>query len=284
MDSSSTGLGVAKDATGPTGKDFVRWPGLILTLACCLAVAIALIYSLVQVWPPPVSPGDAAPPAPLPDVHILGWSLTLSLDGRLFFVVAVAGAIGGILHALQSLSWYAGNRTLRRSWVVLYSVMPVSGAIAGVIFYIVLRAGLLTASASTSDASPFGFAAVAALVGLFLAQALEKLQDVFSTLFTPAPKGDNYTPAAADASKVTGFSPERGSVGEEVVIIGTGLAAAHAVRFNGILAPPVSVTANRISVRVPEGATTGPVVVETPDVTITCPGQFNVTSAPGVAS
>ncbi len=97
---------------------------------------------------------------------------------------------------------------------------------------VVLRAGLLSASASTCDASPLGFAAVAALVGLFLAQALEKLQDVFSTLFTAASKGDNYTPAAAAPAKVTGFSPNRGSVGEEVVSIGTDLGAAHAGRFN----------------------------------------------------
>jgi hypothetical protein len=245
-------------------------------LLCCLVVAVALVYFLMQVWPPSVAAGATGAANQLPNVQIFGLTFALSLDSRLFAIVALAGAIGGMLHALQSLTWYAGNRTLRRSWVLMYCVMPVSGALAGVIFYIVLRAGLLSTSATTSDASPFGFAAVAALVGLFLAEALEKLKSVFTTLFAAAPIGGNHTPAAADTVRVTGFTPASGRVGDEVIIVGTGLSAASIVRFNDTPAPPVSVAANRISVRVPGAATTGPVRVETPDVTVDCPGQFTV--------
>ena len=59
------------------------------------------------------------------------------------------------------------------------------------------RAGLFSSSTSTSDASPFGFAAIAALVGLFSEQAVEKLRQIARQVFTEAPK---YQPDHFDAA------------------------------------------------------------------------------------
>lgn len=58
-----------------------------------------------------------------------------------------------------------------------------------VIFYLVLRGGLLSAGASASDISPYGFAAVAGLVGMFSKQATDKLEEVFSNLFQVGGEG-----------------------------------------------------------------------------------------------
>jgi hypothetical protein len=51
---------------------------------------------------------------------------------------------------------------------------------------VILRAGLFSPSTEVDQASPFGFAAVAALVGLFSEQAMEKLRDLAGQVFTPA--------------------------------------------------------------------------------------------------
>jgi hypothetical protein len=92
-------------------------------------------------------------------------------------VVALAGALGASLHSLRSASRYIGERYLFRSWLPFYVLLPFVGAILSTIVYLVLRAGLITGGSASQD--PFGFAAVAALVGLFSSQAAEKLKEVF---------------------------------------------------------------------------------------------------------
>jgi hypothetical protein len=54
--------------------------------------------------------------------------------------------------------------------------------------YLVFRGGLFSTSTSATDANPYGFAAVAALVGLFSEQAIEKLRHIAKEMFAEAPK------------------------------------------------------------------------------------------------
>ncbi|TGE05326.1 FG-GAP-like repeat-containing protein [Hymenobacter fodinae] len=66
---------------------------------------------------------------------------------------------------------------------------------------------------------------------------------------------------------ITSVSPASGAVGESVVISGTYFLGATKVTFNGVENPAFQVLApagNEILVKVPPGATTGPVVVTTP--------------------
>ena len=51
-----------------------------------------------------------------------------------------------------------------------------------VVVYLVLRGGFLT-GVSSSNLNPYGFVAMAALVGLFSKQATNKLDELFSTMF-----------------------------------------------------------------------------------------------------
>ena len=76
-------------------------------------------------------------------------------------------------------------------------------------FYVILRAGLFSPSSSIDQASPFGFSAVAALVGLFSEQAMEKLRDVAANIFTrTTPLTDHFEattePAGRDRGKGAG--------------------------------------------------------------------------------
>ena len=156
-------------------------------LACIVLSLLALtVYALVAIWPP--SPGPVATSS-----HVLGLRLVLGRDQRLFIIVALAGGLGGLIHSGRSLYEYTGSRTLRRSWLLMYLSLPFIGSALAVVFYVILRGGLITGS--SVQANFFGFAAVAALVGLFSPEAMEKLKQVFSTILAPAQQGRDRLPA-----------------------------------------------------------------------------------------
>jgi hypothetical protein len=80
-----------------------------------------------------------------------------------------------------------GNRHLVWSWVPFNLLLPVVGALAGTVFYLVLQAGLFSPSTSVDQASPF--AAISVLAGLFSQQAFEKLRLIARDVFTDEPRG-----------------------------------------------------------------------------------------------
>ena len=272
----------------------IRAAGITGTL---LAVAAVLVlYLLVAVWPPapppPVAvvtttptttPGapETTPPttiavasAPNEPVQVFGWSVLLEREARLFLVVTLAGALGGLVYALRSLAWYTGNRNLKYSWMLTYPLQPVVGAALATITYVVARGGLIvvTTQSSSDTVNPFGFAAIGGLVGLFSSQAAEWLKRIFEQVFTAAPKGKDA------AVEVTAFDPVEGPAGTLVAIQGTGFTGVQTVTFGGgVEVTSVTQAADtELQVTVPEGATTGPITVTTPSGTGTSTGAFTV--------
>jgi hypothetical protein len=272
--------------------------GTLLALATLL-----VIYLLVQVWPPAPPPslsgaGAPAPPttavtgtttpggqapattvvvqaAPNPPVRLFGAEVQVEREARLFIVVALAGALGGLLYALRSLTWYAGNRNLKYSWMMTYYLQPIVGAAMATITYVVLRGGLVvvTTQASPDVVNPFGFAAFGALVGLFSSQAAEWLKRIFEQVFTPAMKGKD----PAIEVRITDVQPPQAAVGTEVVISGIGLADTQRVTFGGVEAANLrKVSATELRVTVPDGAVTGLVTVHSPAGTADSPRPFTV--------
>src|SRR4029450_11629257 len=168
------------------GQGRVGPVGIVLTAAVLLSLTLVLLYGFIQFWPPaPAATTGAAstttstmtaggqPAAGTTgqageesSVRFFGATLNLSQEGQLFVIVLLAGALGGMVHTLRSLYWYVGNRNLRYSWLLMYATLPITGAALALIAYVVLRGGLTTTFASSQDISPFGMAAVAALVGL----------------------------------------------------------------------------------------------------------------------
>ena len=80
----------------------------------------------------------------------------------------------------------------------MYILLPFVGASLGLVFYLVIRAGFFPPQASVDQTSPFGFAALAGLVGLFSQQAVLKLKDVAETLLTKAEQGEDFKPQTTD--------------------------------------------------------------------------------------
>ena len=60
---------------------------------------------------------------------------------------------------------------------------------------------------------------------------------------------------------ITAFNPASGGAGREITITGTDFGATPTVKFNGITAEIVSSSASQIIAKVPQNATTGPIVV-----------------------
>jgi len=74
---------------------------------------------------------------------------------------------------------------------------------------------------------------------------------------------------------VSSFSPATGAVGTSVVITGTGFTNVSGVQFNGVSASDFSTDSDtRVTATVPTGATSGPIIVVTPDGDVTSGTSF----------
>ena len=193
------------------------WIGLVAIYLVLISVTV--LYGLLKLWPHPTPSGEpradsqaastaspGASPSPavaptttppsngrtaLPDpetIYFFGGRFHASIyaETRLLLIVMLAGALGSLMHSLRSLYWYTGNRKMVWSWAAFYVLLPFTGAILAVIFYFVVRGGFFSPQASFENTSPFGFAALAALVGLFSPQATLKLKEIAETIFHQA--------------------------------------------------------------------------------------------------
>jgi hypothetical protein len=175
--------------SGPGGTA-VGLLGVIAITGYLVLLALLLIYAIIQFWPPS---GEVETMEP---ITFLGLAFSLPDEIRLFYIVAMAGAVGGLIHALRSLYWYTGNRALVWSWLSMYILLPFVGSALGLVFYLVIRGGFFSTQASVEETSPFGFAALAALVGMFSEQAVRKLKEVAETLLSkPAEGKDSERPS-----------------------------------------------------------------------------------------
>jgi hypothetical protein len=260
-------------AESPVGKEHAKTRDVFLVVVVTLLVTLLLIYLLIAMWPTAQTAGQTASrPAGTGTVRLFGRTVRVSLETRLFVIVAVAGALGALIHSLRSLYWYVGNRALRRSWLLMYAALPFVGAVLGLVVYLVLRGGLTSSVAQSADINPYGMAAVAALVGMFSQETSEKLRMVFATLLAPAEAGRDQ----ALPPRVVAVIPTEGPAGTVVTIQGTGLASALMVAFGRGETQAEIVSTNEIRARVPADGTTGFPVVRTPTGPITSPMEFRV--------
>lgn len=101
-------------------------------------------------------------------------------------IVAIFAA--GVGSSLSSILAYLRHACERRDFELYYApwyiARPIMGMLLGLIFYFVLRGGLLaTITSGTTELDNWAIAAFASLVGMFSKDAIEKLREVFHTLF-----------------------------------------------------------------------------------------------------
>jgi hypothetical protein len=154
-------------------------------------------------------------------------------EQSLFIIVLLAGALGGALHALNSLVGFLGNKQFEGNWGWWYFVRaPIGAGLAAAVF-VAVRAGFMTSSVSNNDLNYFGFVALALLTGFFNRNATAKLIKVAEALFTAAPpEGGPLKPAIA-ITKLTPAATPPLTTPQAVEITGSGFANDAVVTVDG---------------------------------------------------
>jgi hypothetical protein len=201
------------DPAAQTGPGRVA---IVVLVTIGFAVVPLLLYSLWELWPTQAIIAAKAPTS----VHWLGVSRNVSTEIRFFAIVAIAGALGGVMHSSRSLVWYVGRQGLKWHWVPFYVVTVVLGAGLAEVFYLLVRGGLFGGQATPTDVNPYGVAAIAALVGLFTEQALEMLKKVAAEVLSPP--ADAHASAAHAPPAASGDESDVSEQAGQVLTVTTG--------------------------------------------------------------
>lgn len=160
----------------------------------------------------------------------------LVLDqGELILAVMLAGGIGSYIHGVNSFVTYVGNRSFLNSWMPWYFLRPFMGVGMAVIFYVVVRGGVLVMSGGESKVDPYAMMTVAALAGMFSKQASDKLAEVFDTLFRSRADAERGDKLEKPELKLATLTPDQVTAGASETVItatGTGFAKEAVVRFD----------------------------------------------------
>ena len=159
----------------------------------------------------------------------------LVLDqGQLLLAVMLAGGLGSYIHGVNSFVTYVGNRSFLNSWMPWYALRPFMGVAMAVIFYVVVRGGVLVMSGGVGAVDPYAMMTVAALAGMFSKQASDKLAEVFDTMFrsrADAERADKL-PAALKLTAITPAQVTAGTTETVITATGTGFAPDAVVKFD----------------------------------------------------
>lgn len=162
----------------------------------------------------------------------------LVLDqGELILAVMLAGGIGSYIHGVNSFVTYVGNRSFVNSWMPWYVLRPFMGIGMAVIFYVVVRGGVLVMSGGVSAVDPYAMMTVAALAGMFSKQASDKLAEVFDTLFRSRADLERGDKLEAPALKLAAVAPAQVTAGSGDTVVtatGTGFVPQSIVKVDGV--------------------------------------------------
>jgi hypothetical protein len=205
--------------------DPVPFWGICVLGTILFAVALVVFFILIQTWP--VAATD--PKGGYSPASLLFWKLeSISPDGRLFITVAAAGALGSLIHNLTSFVDFVGNRRLAQSWIWWILLRTPIGMALALLFYLVLRGGLIvptlpdaagSSGSTTSLLNPYGFAAIAAMAGMFSKQATDKLREIFDTLFRTAQPVNRADPLGPAPPTITAVAPAKLAVKDSTKIL-----------------------------------------------------------------
>lgn len=248
------------------GRHAVEWPWVVVLSLVFVVMSVLLIYAAIAFWPPALPPAGAtatiSTAEPTTSPVFFGATIEMTREQNLLLLVTILGGLGAMAHVLRSFFKYVGERKLLWSWVTQYFLIPFVGALLATITYILLRAGLISGG-GVQEGNIWGFAAVATLVGLFSAQAMSKLKDIFETIFTAAPTGGEPIDPTDGGPSPIDFGPKEGRAGIEVALTGMGLENATAVVFGGDTPSDATwnATTGSLVTKVPAGAKDGPLKV-----------------------
>ncbi len=144
-----------------------------------------LVFSLVAIALLLLS---ISPPASVSSFMKLNFPNSAQLQGPLIMIFAAAAG-SSITTILGFLEHASEKRDFSVAYAPWYVARPLMGMLLGLVFYALIRAGLLltvppSEHPGTTQLNEWGIAGIGALVGLFSKNAVEKLREVFSTMFS----------------------------------------------------------------------------------------------------
>ena len=105
----------------------------------------------------------------------------------MLLAISSAGAGSSVATIMAYLNHASRKGDFTYAFVPWYLMRPLLGSLLGLIFYFLMRGGLLavleTPPEDGGNLDDLALAGISALVGLFSNEAYMKLQEVFSTLF-----------------------------------------------------------------------------------------------------
>ncbi len=245
-------LGLAGGSPAGTQRDEqVAGPAICLIGGYLLLVAVLFGWAILAIFPETGSAASGGSGKPVfGEFRIGGWTILgpppakpedsvpymqLTPERGLIFLAMLAGVLGSFMHAAQSFAAYVGNKELKASWVWWYLLRPFIGAVLGVLFYFVIRAGMM--GADSNGVSPYGVVALGGLAGWFSKNATEKLAEVFDTLFRIDPaRRARYKDTLAEtpeAPKIASITPDHvGRADSRITIKGESFAPNAYVTIN----------------------------------------------------
>jgi hypothetical protein len=156
--------------------------GAALIAIVILVEIVMVVYVLVAIWPSSTAAG------PVPS-HVLGYTFLIDREQRLLLIVALSGALGGLIHSANSFYTYVGERFLFWSWLIMYFFLPFIGSALAIVVYVIIRGGLLSGTGVPAQVNFFGFAAVSALVGMFSRRTIGRLNKLLGSLLSSEESG-----------------------------------------------------------------------------------------------
>ncbi len=146
-----------------------------------IVLPLLLMYFICRIWP-------ALTPEETGTIETISLfrgliEIGVSWEVRLILIVLSTGALGSFVQGGSSLIKFLGDKTLDQNYRWWYILRPFIGSALALIFYFTIRGGFLSVNAGPEAISHFGMAATAGMVGLFSRHAIDKLREVFGTLF-----------------------------------------------------------------------------------------------------
>lgn len=141
------------------------------------AIAVALVYML---WPPAEQLTEEKT-----KVTIFGRDVAVAGEQHLFLMILLMGFIGGAAWAMLHFAFNAavtgqrGYTGLRDTQVVWYTMRPWTSALITLIFYGLLRSGLLVVNLGAAKIiNVYGLAGLAGVVGFVANEIFDKLTPI----------------------------------------------------------------------------------------------------------
>lgn len=160
--------------------------------------------------------------------HVAGARIVLLPDGEagpapavpgdrtLMTIAMLAGALGAWLASVKSFVAFTGTRSFVPSWGLFYLFRPGFGAGLALIVHLAHRMGSVGTAGSATNPATVAF--YSALVGLFADEALQKLHDIFCTVFGVQDKRTDKIGQAA-ASQAPAVKAVKGSAGKKEITV-----------------------------------------------------------------